>query len=248
MNDHPRHFMVLTTQRTGSSWLMDRINGMPGAQGHMELFYEHPRREPPRAGRNDYDRFVETVHASRRPRATFAYLDRFYSWPPAAGFKLMYSQLRRYPEILPYLALRRLAVIHLLRVNHLDVIVSEALARATGRSHATVAEGRGQPRALRLETARLVDRVRRLQRKQAFMRRLLRLLPNPVLEISYERLCAGDAGFAVIRRFLGLPADAAQASPSRLLKRQQAAHRDVIANYEEVRRVLVGAGYEGLLH
>src|SRR5690606_34005205 len=192
----PRRFIVLTTQRTGSSWLMDRINSVPGGEGHMELFYHSPRREPPRAGCNDYPRFVEIgARFGRRPRAVFDYLDRLYSRPGAVGFKLTYSQMRPYAETLAYILRRRLLIVHLVRRNHLDVVLSECLARKTGRFHATAEEGYRQKGVLEVDAADVARRVRRLDRKNRAFSAMLRMLPNPVHEVGYEELCTSDAPF-----------------------------------------------------
>lgn len=248
-----RNFIVLTTQRTGSSWLMDRLDSLPGTEGHMELFYHEPRREPARAGRNDYARFVESRgnHArGRRPFAVFRYLDGLYGRHAAAGFKLMYSQLREYPEVLAYIVLRRLPVVHLVRNNHLDVLVSEALAERTGRSHDTASEaGRREDRQVQvtLDPGALVARIRRLSGKQRIMRGVLRLMPNPVHEVAYETLFEEPSRFEALCRFLKVDA-AFGAQESRLVKRQRAPHSEVIANFGEVRDALERAGMERFLH
>lgn len=247
-----RNFIVLTTQRTGSSWLMDRLNKLPGAEGHMELFYHEPRREPARAGRNDYPRFVESRDAEargRRPFAVFRYLDGLYGRHAAAGFKLMYSQLREYPEILLYVMLRRLPIIHLVRNNHLDVLVSEELARVTGRSHDTAREAGGRREEVRvtLDPQAVVAGIRRLARKQRLMRVTLRLIPNSVHEIAYESLCDDPSRFDALCRFLKIDTSIG-AHASNLVKRQRAPHEQAIENFAEVRRALERAGMERLLH
>lgn len=245
-----RSFIVLTTQRTGSSWLMDRLNNSPELEGHMELFYLAPRREPPRAGCNDYPRFVESrgSHArGLRPAATFRYLNEFYSRRTAVGFKLMYSQLREYPEILPWLVGKRLPIVHLVRANHLDVVISERLANAVGTSHATVEEGGAGPVHLRLDPIDTVRRVRGLERKQRVMRRMLRLLPNPCLEVTYEELLDDREGFGPLYRFLRINPEL-MSPGSRLVKRQRERHEDVIENWRAVREALLRAGYAALVN
>lgn len=245
-----RNFIVLTTQRTGSSWLMDRLNNSPEVEGHMELFYLEARREPPRAGCNDYPRFVESRGSQAhgiRPAATFRYLDALYARRIAVGFKLMYSQLREYPEILAWIAWKRLPVVHLLRANHLDVVISERLASAIGTSHTTVDEGSARPVRLRLDPADTVTRVRRLERKQRAMRGLLRALPNPCMEITYERLLEDGHGFDDLYRFLRINPEFMSAD-SRLVKRQRERHEDVIENWNDVCEAMRRAGYAALLH
>lgn len=242
-------FLVLTSQRTGSGWLMDRINNVPGAQGHMELFYHDVRRKPAMAGCNDYLRFVELrSELGRRPRAVFTYLDRLYARPGAVGFKLMYSQLREYPEILAYLAWRRFRIVHLVRQNHLDVVISEALARVTGTAHVTVDDGAPAPVVVDLDPATIVRRVRWLESKQRTMRMLARILPCPVHEVTYEALCENDATFAAVVRFIGLDYADATRPASRLVKRQRLPQAQVVRNFDEVAGALTQAGYQRLLH
>lgn len=246
-----RNFIVITTQRTGSSWLMDRLNNIPGTEGHMELFYHSPRREPPRAGRNDYPRFVESRDAAargRRPLAVFRYLRGLYGRRSATGFKMMYSQLREYPEVLAYVALHRLPVVHLVRNNHLDVLISEEIARITGRSHNTVKEagGRQKPASVVLDPASVLSGVQRLQKKQQLMRRTLQLLPNAVQEVSYESLCEREETFASLCRFLRIDPELG-AAESALVKRQKAPRSEVVGNYDQVRAVLEANGLAHLL-
>ncbi|MBW3568305.1 MAG: Stf0 sulfotransferase family protein, partial [Proteobacteria bacterium] len=136
-NSTPKDYVVLTTWRTGSTWLMDRLNSVPGVQGHVELFYHLPRRSPPKAGCNDYPRYVERTKAGIRPWSVMKYLDGVYSRKEAIGFKLMYEHLRAYPEILWFIVKRRLRVIHLVRDNHLDVVISSQLASTSGTWHRT---------------------------------------------------------------------------------------------------------------
>ena len=53
----------------------------------------------------------------------------------AAGFKLMYGQVRESPGVLQYLALRRVRAVHLVRANLLDAVISYEVAKKTGVFH-----------------------------------------------------------------------------------------------------------------
>lgn len=246
-NANPRDFLVLTTQRTGSSWLMDRLDSVPGVQGHMELFYNFPRRSPGRAGRNDYPRFIETPSDRRRPWSVFDYLDGLYARAGSIGFKLMYSQLREYPEILPYVVRHRLPIIHLVRNNHLDVVLSEQLASTTGTYHSTKEEGYEQRASIELEPREVAALVQRLARKQQLVRRMLRMVPTPVHEVAYESLCHSNTPFLDMCDFIGVHGEREDREHSRLVKTQRSPHSAVIANYQEVRAALTLAGYQHLL-
>lgn len=241
--------MLITMQRTGSGWVMDRINNVPSAQGHMELFHHHPRQRPPRAGCNDYLRFVEMRDQlpKARVRAVSAYLDGLYQRPGTVGFKLMYSQLSQHPEILYYLARRRVRIIHLVRHNLLDILVSEELARVTGTAHVSTGE-KLESVQVALEPTRIVARLRRLSGKRRIMRGLLALVPNPVEEVAYEALCNDPGEFGRMCDFLGIPAGREDVANTKLVKRQRASHREVLLNYPQVEDALRRGGYRGLLH
>src|SRR5688572_22652128 len=102
-------FVVLTTSRAGSTWLIELLNMQSGVKAHGELFLDRPRLTPAIADLADYPRFVElhgTPSWTRIPKV-LSYLSALYRAQGTVGFKLMYSQLREHPEILVYLAARR---------------------------------------------------------------------------------------------------------------------------------------------
>lgn len=240
-------FVVLTSSRTGSTWLIDLLNLQSGVEAHGELFLNQRRLKPAIAGRADYPRFIETRASPGLTRVSrvFSYLNRLYRAPRTAGFKLMYAQLRRYPEILVYLAARRIRIVHLTRCNHIDVIISEEVARLTGSSHARVGTKNDVPR-VRLDQTTLVDRIRKLGRKSRQAQLLVRFLGCPVLETTYEALLQGEQEFARILKFLDLSGPVAEAR-SNLAKRATGGHRDAIVNYDEVRQALISTPFSNLL-
>ena len=240
-------FVVLTSSRTGSTWLIDLLNMQSGVEAHGELFLDQPRLTPAIAGRADYRRFIEvhgTPGLSRVPRV-FSYLNELYRTPRTVGFKLMYTQLRRHPEILAYLAARRVRVVHLIRRNHIDVIISEELARLTGTSHAPAGTRSGVP-MIHLDAATLLDRVRGRGRRPVEARWLLRLSSCPFIEVAYESLLDGEQEFARILEFLDVPGPPIRGQ-SNLAKRGARSHRESIVNYEEIKEVLRSTPYAGML-
>jgi hypothetical protein len=219
-----------------------------GVEAHGELFLNRPRLRPAIAGRADYRRFVE-VHGT--PRLTriakvFSYLNRLYRAPGLVGFKLMYTQLRRHPEILVYLAIRRVLVVHLVRKNQIDVIISEELARITGTSHIQAGTKRIEIPTVYLNPSTLLDRIRRRSRMSTQARRLVRFTSCPFLEVTYEALLEGEYEFARICRFLDIP-NLATRMESNLEKRGTRSHRDAIENYDEVKQVLSSTPFVSML-
>jgi hypothetical protein len=227
---------------------MSLLDSHEDLEAHGELFLGHARLEPAIATRSDYPRFVE-MHGSQsslRPGRVVGYLDGLYGRSACAiGFKLMYTQLRAFPEILAYLAWRRVRILHLVRRNHLDVILAEELASLTGTSHATAGQAQEFPKVI-LNASTLVDRLQRLRRRLAPARTIVRLSTCLSLEISYEALTDSEQEFNRVLDFLEV-----RRCPipprSTLVKRGVRSHRDAIANYDEVSEALAGTEFRRLL-
>ena len=249
VRDSPTKFVVFTTQRNGSTWLMSVLNGLEGVSAQGELFLPRPR-SPEKRWDSDFalPRYVESkrAHGSVRPFSVFNYLSALYRVEGTVGFKLMYSQLRRYPEILPYLMKKRIRVVHLVRRNHLDVLISFALKREIGRAHILSPEDRSSDVKVELDTRSLLRDLRKLQLKHTVGRTVLRLARLKHIEVAYEDLVGDPAGFDRVRDFLGIPADRG-APQSNILKTRTGDQQQVVANYEEVRAALQGSRFAHLL-
>lgn len=232
------NFVVLTSARTGSTWLMDRLNRQSGVEAHGELFLRHARLKPAIAGLTESRRFVE-IHGrplfTRLPRV-FSYLNELYRVPKTVGFKLMYKQLRNYPEILAYLAVNRVRIVHLLRSNQLDVVVSEELARLTGVSHMQEGSRTALP-MVHIDPETIVNRLTKLQEKPKKVRQLIRPFTYPMLEVTYEALLENGNAFERVLAYLDVK-DSHTEAGSILVKRGVLGHRESIANYDEIKHRL----------
>ena len=247
--ESPTHFVVFTTQRNGSTWVMSVLNGLEGVSAQGELFLPRPR-SPEKRWDSDFalPRYVESRrrHGSIRPLSVFSYLSALYRGEGTVGFKLMYSQLRRYPEILPYLMKKRIRVVHLVRRNHLDVLISFEIKREIGKAHILSPKDRPSDIKVELDTRSLLRDVRKLELKHSIGRTVLRLARLNHIEVVYEDLVADPARFVRVREFLGVPADQ-DVPQSNILKTRTGRQRQVIANYEEVRAVLQASKFADLL-
>jgi LPS sulfotransferase NodH len=243
------NYIVLTTQRTGSSMFMDTLNEFPGIDGHMELFLDQMRMSPPLAGKNTYPRYCEWAekHLSIRPFSVWRYLSGLYSSNNSAGFKLMYSHVRNYPEALPYLLFKRTKIIHLIRQNYLDIILSEKIAEITGKSHTTDSSEENNS-LIYLDSENTLDRIRKLNDNTASMRKIIStLFTCPSIEVYYEDILKDrDSAFSRVQTFLGINKPVQQLESS-LKKRQTRPKKEVISNYEEISQLLTKAGFEYLL-
>jgi LPS sulfotransferase NodH len=258
-------FILLATQRSGSSWVQEMLNSHPELKVYTEMFLIEARGTPMWEP-NDYEfhgSYIESRARSpaRSPRRltrsywTVRYLRGMFDQPEiaAVGFKYMYDQVRHSPEVLPYAAARRVQVVHLKR-NLLDVLISTQLARASGVYHVTTDDRQpipwvqGDPgeQRLRLDPAQTLVELRRLARDQHRARLWLRLTRTPTLEVDYGRLTANPSAFTPILQFLGV-SDVSAELGSALKKIRSADRADVVANYDELAAGLSRSPFAALL-
>ena len=242
-------FVVLTTNRSGSEWVMSTLNRFPNVFAHSELFLPRPQVSEGKWNSDfAYPRFVESKvqGIALRPFSVFSYLNTFYGMPGKVGFKLMYKQLGLYPEILGYLLKHRVRVVHLMRQNHLDVMLSYAVKAKLGRSHLLAGQSAPEDLRVQLDTRTLVKKLDWLQEQQNMARRMLKIFKLPHVEVIYEDLVRNHKLFLQLADFLSI--DSEQQIPEfSLTKIRKEGHRDVIGNYDEVKEVLIHSKFAGLL-
>lgn len=239
-------YVVLTSPRSGSTWLISILNQLPGCTAYGELFLSR-KRKPNGTTWDDefyYPRFIEVFPQNKlmRPLQVFQYLNRLYREKGAVGFKLMYAHLAKFPELMLYLRLQKVHVIHLVRRNSLDVVISQAINRKVHKAHRLSGEGPTDPIQVDLKLENLVRRLDRKQKKALLVRNAIRRAGLPVLEIAYEDLVENPSSLKSICEFLSLPQP--QVLPeSKFVKNRQKSQADVVRNYAEVQAVLSGTPY-----
>lgn len=234
-------FVVLATQRTGSTWLVEMLNSHPLATVYSELLLDS-KQPRPRWGATDrlLFRAWRTQHPGLAAEAAVAaYLDELWTPRPAVGdhavgFKLMYTQATAYPNLPQLLRERQARVVHLIRANPLRVLVSRETAVQRNLFHAAENAELHQPR-LRLSTERLVERLGEIETEATLGRRLSSMIADRPLEIEYDELAADRGTFDRVLAYLGLPAAELHAGTRQLL---HGSVTDVIDNYAEVSAAL----------
>lgn len=241
------NFIVLTTNRSGSVWVMSTLSGYQGVNSQGELFLPRPRVSEKRWDSEfAYTRYIETNGLKIRPFSVFSYLDALYSMPGIVGFKLMYAQLGLYFEILAYLIRHRIRVIHLVRKNHLDVLISYAVKAQIGKAHLLSGQSISGDVRVTLDSKILIKQIAWLRKKQSVARSLLSFCNLHHMEISYEDLLYDQTRFESILNFLSIDPQN-QKAPSSVVKIRKGGHRDVISNYDEVKRALANSDFSKLL-
>ena len=247
-------FVVLSTQRSGSTWVVDMLTSHPRVVAYSELFM-HGGKGTPRWGQEKDLAYWQTYIADKsggrlaRPVHLWRYLGQARAERPgvdAIGFKLMYSQLTRVAKPLtPALWLKRVRVIHLIRRNALDVVLS----REAGEARRGVLHAReGQPVEsvrVRLGTDDLLQRLTAHEQQVEGARTRFKRVGIPYTEVIYEDLVANEKqGLDGLFRFLGV--EPAPVSSS-LQKVNPTSHEELIENYDEVRGALEGTKFAGQL-
>lgn len=248
-----RRFVLMSTQRTGSTWVTDMLNSHPAIAAYTELFLQAG------VGMPDWCIYKDTVYWSTyyrqmkssgqgalRPRLLFRYLDELYRKHPdkqATGFKLMYGQAFRLPETLAYVRSRRVSVVHLTRHNTLDIVLSDMAKSSRGMAHART-ETSVPTVQLNVDIPAMLHEMRRLERHRRMAGLLLRHLGVPCHELVYEDLVADPAVMNRCIEFLGLEQVPLASS---LKKMNTQSHRDLLANYADVRLALAATPFASML-
>jgi LPS sulfotransferase NodH len=235
------------------------LDSHPGVKVYTELFLAGatgaPMWEP--SDIEFVNAYWQHRRAVSRPYWTVRYLQRVFDQPDVAavGFKYMYDQIPRSPMVLPYAAARRVRVVHLVRRNLLDSVISNQRALHTGLYHLPT-DGRPQiPWApaeldegrIRLDPDQVLGELSRLARERERIRRWLRITRTLTLEVEYETLVRDVAAFAPMLHFLGVQ----DADPGRLhsgLKKLRTTPREhVVENFGELQTALAGTAFEAFL-
>jgi LPS sulfotransferase NodH len=244
-------FCLLTTPRSGSTWFLSLLNSHPQIGAFGEAFLNKPANKS--AWHNlaflPADRFCsfQQTNPAIRPWSTFQYMDmlveEFFEGHQALGFKLMYRQLLKQVEILPKMVRDRYHIIHLVRENYLDVLISEEITRRRGEAHSNKEV---ESPSVYLKPSSLVRVLKAKKVRVDAARFVLRKLPLPVLEVAYESLLQDlEAMLCKTTDFLSVPSYTGYESAFK--KISSAPDWERIENYEEVREALVDTAFSSLL-
>jgi|GEM_PF-3057748 len=274
----PRRFIILTTQRSGSTFLRLWLDSHPEIRAHSEVFLRRNDCDDDFCAylaRSPFGRFYLRKAQGRKPFSGWAerfLVERFLNElcsdrPPAMptrpvdadgatrwiaqeashvahsaiGFNLMHNQYIAFPPLQGWLWKNQVSVIHLVRRNLLDPIVSRELATITKQYHSTVIPNCHdqvtvylKPEATRTEIANTICAHR--QFSDVFRN------SHPYMPVNYEEL-TGQQGSMVYHQILDfLEADtAASVPPPPLRKVNTLPHHERVANYDEVIAALAEA-------
>jgi len=247
----PTRFVILTKSRSGSKWLVELLDDHEGVSVFGEVFGgpQAPRGYGS-SGFPPFDTYLESVRLRRTQPLAYhrvSYLRKLYASRPdaaAVGFKLAYGHAPR--ELFAYFARRRVRVLHLIRANVLDAVLSYDLGRARGNF--SVRRGDVVPRVrVTLDPSTLRTRLEDHEYSIAQARYRIRRCRVPWLEVFYEELVGRrEETLERVLRFLDVE-PRVEGLRSSFVPVDDVPREDVIENLDDVCRALTGTRFEWML-
>ncbi|MEM9388292.1 MAG: sulfotransferase [Pseudomonadota bacterium] len=246
----PLRFVVVGTQRSGTTYLRQCLDSHPQVDCRGELFARSYGKSDGYHAYRSSSALRQLGHYAWRGAqvASFmnATLGRAEMGVEAIGFKLMRSHVRRVPYeysmLLPQLRRRGYRVIHVIRKNLLRVLVSRRTALARGQFHARTALPAVK---ITLPIATLLQELEKVAAENRFWATATSGAFER-LEVEYEQFVADQQtqsqrmlGFLKVNRSLPLH------SPHKQVNRAPLAH--IVGNYTEVAATLAGTHYAQFL-
>jgi len=254
------NFIVLTSQRSGSTWFMDSINSTNEIHALGELFIRFEKLPDKRIDLQSHSKFIledldsfpayQSVSVEKhrtRPLSVIEYLDILYAHSGCIGFKLMYTQLLRYPEIWIYIIQKKIPIIHLIRRNLLNVVISIEVKKITKIAHINNKDLPVDIPQIELDPKRVIRQMKYLSGHIAMARWLLSSFRIHNQEIAYEDLFGDRNGFNAVWDFLSLY----EIDPIPTSSYKKIIHKeisDIVQNYEEIRDNILSTEFAWMLN
>lgn len=257
-------FLIITQPRSGSAWFMSCLNSHPQifCPGFTTLFSKYNlspvkwfkpsflQVDNPISPYYQYRSKTikrQFAHRFNRKRLIIDFLSDLYSSndnAAAVGFKINYSQLRKYTEIFSWIKQNDTRIIQLVRKNLLKRLVSHKVANIRNLLRSTQ---KVEPVKVHIDAKGLIEDFRRRQRRfDKYRKYFIDTLGVPYLEISYEFLYSDHENeLKRVLQFLGI--DNTMPLKSDLVKVNPDSLEDIIENYSEVEQTLLTTEFKGFL-
>ena len=235
-NKQSTNFVIISTQRSGTTYLTQLLNSHTEIHMGSELF---KMSEDLANVDDDNYRYAEKNRTAQKHLNDF-YL-KYGKSNLAVGFTLMHRQLMQNPKILSYIKENNILCIYLERENQLKTVISRLKARDTSLYHTTKNLNK---EAFEIDLNSLVKELDVLDKSIIDLRALVKELP--LITVTYESLQQNqDNTLKTIQEFLNLPYQ--QNLSSTLKKTNSDNLQSIIKNYSEVEKVLQATSYNKYL-
>lgn len=244
-------FIIAGIRRTGTGLIRTTLNNHPQVHciGEALNFGDRFHNKRGQNCEGGYRQYLDKTPAGHvqdllmRRKMLEAYLDQFYASieADAVGFKLMQTQMDRFPGVLDHLRERDVKVIHVVRENVLKTLVSRTAKRVTGKSHTTV---KTKDTTVRLEPSSLLRHLERIERQNEVWPALCAGMPY--IKTTYEDFVSNRSEeleklltFLNVEPMTDLSSHFVKGNSDNLTK--------IISNYDEAARILKGTRFEKFL-
>ncbi len=239
-------FIILSTQRTGSTLLQSYLDQHSNVDCYSEMFLNKINDE------KSYRKFKSAtlkntlMSCFNETNLMKKYLDNLLftrELPGASGFKLMYNQIA--PSLLNWIDENDVKIIHMTRKNTLKIALSRKIAKITRKyhSHYEGMESYSPPKVY-LNPDRLIIDIQNFIHNIDFFREIFKHKPS--LEICYEDLVHHKNSVTEkIFNFFEVPLLENIEFPTKKINPQLIV--DLLQNYDEVYEVLNGTVFQCFL-
>ena len=239
-------FCVITTPRSGSTWLATLLDSHPQIKSFEEPFIW--RADRPNWTDTDFPTYYDYKNNTDKKSifTVFKYLDILNRYRAETdfniiGFKIMYNQIQDNPEVMLKLLQDNYRIIHLIRQNYLDIIISRTAKKQYHIAHSRTVQS--QTKQVTIDTSYLIEDLDRCTRNNKLFSSLLKIMPLKVLEITYESMQQDyNKVLCSVADFLEVDSESI-VFKSDLKRTNKGKYADKIANYEEVVETLSGSSY-----
>lgn len=255
MLNKPTRFCVITTPRSGSTWLATLLDSHSAIKSLEEPFIWRSERPYWNEKIPTFFNYKRSV-SGKSFLSTFRYIDLMSDLylnneTRVLGFKVMYNHLQKHPSILIKLFIDRFKIIHLVRTNYLDILISRTAAKQHSVLHSThknfTKNNALEKKKVFICPDTLIPNLIRLRRNAKIVQFGLRLAPVNVLEISYEEMVSDKHKILKkVTNFLDVTFEAS-GFHSELKRIHSGGYAEKIQNYPEVKKILLDSKFSYLI-
>jgi len=245
-------FIILASQRTGSSYLVSLLNSHPKILCIGETLKEVETQPNMYKVRHSYYTYLSknlrhrVLYKLSKKRSLWSYLDNFFYQDNdlSTGFKVMGTHAIRYEGLIAYLGNHKVKCIKLTRKNLLKKLLSNQIAKATDQwnLHGDKAY---KPCPVSLSIDTLIGDLQKIEEEYKQLEDLSNELD--VYSTCYEDIVGNnkEAIIGEILSFLGVELSVPLFSEMRKMNVEPM--NKLIVNYEEVKACLAETSYASML-
>ena len=232
--DKIKTIVVVGTQRSGTTWLMQVLSQVPSFVVYGEVFREiylrdfrgDPSLKPPMF-------YLDYISDKNNKQSPMAYVDSVLAIESKVTvFKIMYDQIRRNKKLLRLLADPRTLTINLQRADIFELALSKCLARKTGVFHAD----RGlEIQKFEIEYNKLYSLLLKEKVKELIFPLLIKKYSKHYLHFVYEDLLNNFENFPfLLNQHTTIDTKFIDPSNTKWKKTAKAAKYEAISNFDDI--------------